>query len=178
MSGRYRRRRYVTKKNKWNLESRCEDSPALTVQPGNQGQNCWYISGTKAYFWNYLVENTTVPGTRKVKNIQLSMRLNSPMKSVFYAVVYVPEGTMPTVPRITSEGYQPSQYVLMQGMLTDLQPVNKFSRLARNLNAGDSIALIFWADSALNVDSNNVQHPTAGEQYDVSAYTQYAICYN
>ena len=168
------RKKIYGKKNKWNIDSNALYYPVNTAQQGDVGFEYWeFVQGGGAYSWFSIVPYSGTPGTRKVKNIKLSMRLNGANKGIYYAVVYVPEGTIPSVPGVTAEGYQPSQYVLAQGLITDLQPVNIQSRLSRNLNCGDRICLVFWTNTAFN---GNV--PTAGSLGDITIYEQHAICYN
>lgn len=107
------------------------------------------------------------------------MVLNPPLKQLWYALVYCPEGTIPSIPMLTTEGYQPSQYVIMQGMLTDIQPVLHYNKLSRNLNAGDKICLVLFTDQHLNSeDIEHDPHPVLADMNAVSLYMQYAICYN
>ena len=170
----YRYGRRFVKKNKYNIDAFMDAVPAN----GQQGQNptgygYWEIGNNIAYTYVNIVPYTTTPGTRKVKNVRLSMQSRT-LDTVWYALVYVPEGTEPSTPATTVEGYQPSQYVLMQGLLTPEMPVNTRTRLSRNLNAGDRICLLFWTIPALN----NPAGPTAGDISDITVYEQHAICYN
>lgn len=170
---RYGRRIY--KKNKYNIDSYMNTLPPNANQGQNpQGYLYWAIlQNNVAYTYCNIVPYTTTPGTRKVKNVRLSLQSRT-LGTVWYALVYVPEGTEPSVPATTAEGYQPSQYVLMQGLLTPEMPVNARTRLSRNLNSGDRICLVLWSNQLLN----NPQGPTAGDTDDITIYEQHAICYN
>lgn len=103
-----------------------------------------------------LIAPSNVQGTRKCKNFELSL-CGSPWAGegvpteipVSWALVYVPEGTQPGDIRQGALGtpaslYEPSQNVIMSGIwpgnLTSNYKVK--TRLARNLNSGDSIYLI------------------------------------
>lgn len=105
-----------------------------------------------------IVPVTNVYGTRKVKNFTLNLSIaNFTNTPVVYALVYVPEGTSPSA--LTTQGndvteqgvttsiaqlYKPNQNVIMQGIIVpgDPRPVIQKSRLARNLDSGDSICLL------------------------------------
>lgn len=92
-------------------------------------------------------------GVRKCKNFELSM-VSEPWDGedtapLYWALVYVPQGTTPSPMNIGAESttaslYEPNQNVIMTGIwpgnLTSMYRVK--TRLARNLNAGDSIALL------------------------------------
>lgn len=104
-----------------------------------------------------IVAPAVTQGIRKVKNISLSIapiitnasgdQLSMPVR---YALVYVPEGTNPSSLQ-TGAGvnslYEPNQNVIMQGSFLSGQPYRSWTRLARNLNSGDSIFLIMVANS-------------------------------
>ncbi|QYM90072.1 hypothetical protein [Circoviridae sp.] len=106
-------------------------------------------------------------GVRKCKNFELSLT-GSPFvpaaggegpaiqAPIFYALVYVPQGTEASQINIGSPDacaslYEPNQNVILAGVWPgDLKaPFTKKTRLARNLNSGDSIQLIL-ATSTLN----------------------------
>lgn len=92
-------------------------------------------------------------GVRKIKNFTFSASVT---EVVAFALVFVPEGTNSSplalgVNQIVS-AYEPNQNVIMKGILIPSQPQNFFSRLARNLNSGDTIVLLL--DNATNNDTN------------------------
>lgn len=99
-----------------------------------------------------LVPSISQQGVRKTKNYTLSLYCSAiGEKSVplQFVLVYVPEGTTPSALTIgtdtaTSSLYEPNQNVILQGsILAGGSIVQRFStRLARNLNSGDSIQLI------------------------------------
>lgn len=95
-------------------------------------------------------------GVRKCKNFELSLTgtpftagdtiAHAPM---FFALVYVPQGTEPSQisignPDACASLYEPNQNVIMCGVWpSDLTaPFIKKTRLARNLNSGDRIVLV------------------------------------
>lgn len=100
-------------------------------------------------------------GVRKCKNFELTLtggpftRSSNGDKStppLLYALVYVPQGTKPSAINLGSYDapaslYEPNQNVIMSGVWPgDLTaPFVKKTRLARNLNSGDSIALLLTA---------------------------------
>lgn len=98
-------------------------------------------------------------GVRKCKNFELTLTgtpfvpttADQPQQAVplFWALVYVPQGTEPSQINIGSYEapaslYEPNQNVIMSGVWpADLTaPYVKRTRLARNLNSGDSIAFV------------------------------------
>nr|QYM90080.1 hypothetical protein [Po-Circo-like virus] len=122
-------------------------------------------AAVKGNWYQTLITAIDQQGVRKCKNFELSLTggaflpqaggegIQSP---IFYALVYVPQGTDPSNINIGSPDapaslYEPNQNVIMSGVWPgDLTaPFVKKTRLARNLNSGDSIALVL-ASSALN----------------------------
>lgn len=102
-----------------------------------------------------------VLGTRKVKNFTLRIIaeqtaytdnsggqpvITFDRSRVAFALVYVPEGTTPSALQFGVQNnptslYEPNQNVIMSGIIDSLQCYSFKTRLARNLNAGDQIAL-------------------------------------
>lgn len=128
-----------------------------------------YSNETYNYAGEYTVANAAVKnvwsetlisaidtqGVRKCKNFELSLT-GSPFSNaqgithapMFYALVYVPQGTEPSQinignPDSAASLYEPNQNVIMAGVWpSDLTaPFVKKTRLARNLNSGDRIVL-------------------------------------
>ena len=113
-----------------------------------------------------LVPSTTVQGTRKVKNMTLSISASSLATPMVGAVVYVPAGTnCSTIAHPAANGdpaslYEPNQNVIQQFVLNPVEAdslvnttVQRFrTRLARNLESGDEIRLVlsplYASDSA------------------------------
>lgn len=102
---------------------------------------------------NVIVPATDVQGTRKVKYFDLTFCAagsDTPVASggFTYALVFVPEGyeynhiSIPLT-GASSSIYEPSQYVISQGVL-DFSggPLHFRSPLSRNLNSGDRIVLV------------------------------------
>ena len=110
--------------------------------------------------WNEtLISAIDQQGVRKCKNFELSLTgtpfvngdniAHAPM---FFALVYVPQGTEPSQisignPDACASLYEPNQNVIMCGVWpSDLTaPYIKKTRLARNLNSGDRIVLVMSA---------------------------------
>ena len=131
-----------------------------------------------------IVPETQILATRKVKN--LTIRLNVAQISftlhgqatdlsshdapfnVLFAAVYVPQGTTPDVLHIANvptQGtvttavslYEPNQNVIMSGMINPYQPTTVKTRLARNLNSGDQVYLVFLLSyNTLDLDDLNL----------------------
>lgn len=155
------RRRYA-RRNKYNINSyiwnNIPSNAWTSIAPGS----------TINYSTLDVVPNSAVGGTRKVKRFQIHMALPSNLgQSFFWALVYVPEGTSVTKPTVSGEGYQPTQYVLAQGILAPQVPVHFNTPIARNINQNDSVKLLVWSD--FGGDPTTV---------GMTGYVQYAICYN
>lgn len=108
-------------------------------------------------------------GTRKVKNFTLTIATDS-ASPILWALVYVPEGTkVSSIPfpdgNIVSL-YEPNQNVIMSGMVSDDNFSRVRSRLARNLNSGDAIYLMFRSNFYESEGQVNLQ-----------GVLNYAICY-
>lgn len=114
-------------------------------------------AGVKNNWSETLISAIDTQGVRKCKNFELSLTgtpftnaqnqiAHAPM---FFALVYVPQGTEPSQinignPDACASLYEPNQNVIMSGVWpSDLTaPFVKKTRLARNLNSGDRIVLV------------------------------------
>ena len=143
---RYRRRRrsYAISRPVKAVKYSAETYAAYIVHDASNIQNQSCIVFTPA---------SDVLGTRKCKNFTLS--LTSPLTvPVAFALVFVPQGTQPsqiTAGTQPSSGvwpaaslYEPNQNVILSGTFGGPgTTVERFkTRLARNLNSGDYIALV------------------------------------
>lgn len=177
---RYRRRRFYRKKNKWSIEQR----------PSFIAGNGWSTASDE--FLNRqalipIVSATTQEGVRKVKNFTISITtplftatgvstgtVNQYNNVFYYALIYLPEGVTANELSSTGDLYQPSQNVMKAGIVNSQNgKIRVFSRLARNLNAGDSIYLLIGTNQ--NMLSTLV---TGDNRQRFNVLTQYAICYN
>lgn len=164
----YRRRRIYRKKNKWSIEQR----------PGFIKGNGWSTAADEylnKQAFIPIVEATAQEGVRKAKNISISLATpqsaltNAPF---YWALVYLPEGQSARELSSTGQLYQPSQYVISSGIVSNEQGKMRISsRLARNLNQGDSIYLLIGTNSAF---LSNVTDAS----YRFNYLVRYAICYN
>ena len=160
------RRRY-TKKNKYNIET----------NPGIIPTASWYSPATDEAF-NFSYNETVVPsseveGVRKVKNLTISVAYasSSTQRPIFWALVYVPEGTVPNYLNSVGDLYQPSQWVLASGILNTIEGKSRiYTPLSKNLNKGDKIVL------CLGTEGSSTTTPSA--PYDISYLVRYAICFN
>ena len=166
----YRRRRYSrgtrsVKSVKYSNETYCQNVP-----------NTIAVADWNDTLMLNLVPAAPVAGMRKAKNFTLSMQYSGFQCPIAFALVYVPEGQAPqqinraawsessTAP---TSLYEPNQNVIMQGLL----PVTSNSRqefrtrLARNLNSGDTIFLCL----------RPIQDINATAQF--TAQLNFAICY-
>lgn len=127
-----------------------------------------------------MIAPTNVQGTRKCKNFELSLcggawnDSDDTLTPIVWALVYVPEGTEPNSIRqgplaSPASFYEPSQNVIMSGVwpATVTSNYKVKTRLARNLNSGDSIYLLLHTGGPM---SN-------GASKNVIANLNYAIAY-
>lgn len=124
-----------------------------------------------------LIAATTIQGMRKCKNFELKINVDPNAaepsnNAIIYALVYVPENTQAGQLFLgdtdASNLYQPSQNIIMSGYAkpgNSIVNINR-TRLARNLNQGDSIQLVLLP----------VQSMVDGI-YAVSVTLNYAITY-
>ena len=166
MVRRYRRSYRSGNRDKYSIEN------TVTVTPSNI-QNWDLIEGSdinpqSRQFRVQIVTPSPTEGMRKVKHLTLSFSGQTEAK-IFYAIVYVPAGYEPNSLNLPLSGgsvslYEPNQYVMSSGVL-DFQggPLRIRSPLSRNLNSGDSIALVMATDSELT------------SSYSIAINTTYAI---
>lgn len=143
MPRRYRRRSYRLMR------------PVKTTKYSNE-TTATYVSYRFLPDENYkttFTPESSVMGTRKVKNFTLSIIAGTPIP-FYFALVYVPEGTTASNLNYgkTLDGnvltslslYEPNQNVILSGIFGGAaNQVYRFkSRLARNLNSSDSIQLV------------------------------------
>ena len=136
-----------------------------------------YSVQQKAFYFNApsasttsveVVPATTVEGMRKVKHITCTVS-GAGQVSIFWALVYVPQGTTPGVLNVATTGdftslYEPNQFVMNCGVADpDAGPIRVWSPLSRNLNDGDRIILL-------------VSHQAASA-LSLAALCRYAITY-
>lgn len=94
-----------------------------------------------------IVNQANALGMRKAKNFNISL-VNLWTIPLQFALVYVPQGTgfnqlqTGTIENAASI-YEPNQSVILSGLALPGVITNKSTRLARNLNSGDQIYLIF-----------------------------------
>lgn len=118
-------------------------------------------------------------GMRKAKNFSLKiytpeLTLHTPDGNVdkegaiVWALVFVPQGTnvqgLQLGNNTSASLYEPNQNVIMSGVVCSNQITNAKTRLARNMNAGDAIYLVFQSYN------NN-------SDYSIGATLNYAIAY-
>jgi len=100
-----------------------------------------------------VVPASNLQGMRKVKH--LTVNLTCDAEHLYWALVYVPQGTDPN-PIVYSEVpgtgfYEPNQFVMNCGVVDpSAGPVRISSPISRNLNSGDSIRLILANESAVD----------------------------
>ena len=124
-----------------------------------------------------LIPPSDLYGMRKIKNITISFASNNTQtygQQFYYSIVYVPQGydvqslTTPSEDSTAISMYSANQFVMSCGLIElSAGPIRINSRLARNLNSGDSIALI----------CKQVAFDTAAA-IPINALATYAVCYS
>lgn len=123
-------------------------------------QNAAGAQGSHGLFTLPVIPNAIggVLGTRKCKNFTLRLCAEQTMYDdqanqtfdrarVAFALVFVPEGTNPSNIQFGAGNnpaslYEPNQNVILSGIIDSNQTYAFKTRLARNLNAGDTIVLV------------------------------------
>ena len=125
-----------------------------------------------------IVPPTDVYGTRKVKNIDISLTTDLLSAPLVCALVYCPEGTLASTFSLgegTSSLYEPNQNIIGQFVIpangeANAPQITRFkTRLARNLDSGDTIVLIFGSLTGI---SANAETPVR-----IAGTVNYAIKY-
>lgn len=145
-----------------------------------QPDNNYSFIGTGVDF----VGASNVSGMRKVKNFTIEINptlvnANNELVQIpfLWAIVYVPEGQNPSPNFGNNSGggslYEPNQNVIMSGTgVTSQSSYRKYTRLARNLNSGDRIYILFRLFDTLNIGAN------ANYKFYMGTSINYAICYS
>lgn len=173
MPRRYRRRHRYTvarplKTTKYSSETYCSQFNIVN----NQG-----VQGSHGLFVLPVIPNAIggVLGTRKAKNFTLRLCSEPTLYDdqtnqsfdrarVAFALVFVPEGTNPSNIQFGAGNqaaslYEPNQNVIISGIIDSNQTYSFKTRLARNLNAGDNIALVLGDLTALQTTGDSTNTP-------------------
>ena len=131
----YKKKYYHSSRDKYSVEH-----TAFELAPAAAGQVSQVV-----------VAPSTTQGMRKVKHLTISMGSNagSGGNRIFWALVYVPQGT--SVGTINTAGslYEPNQFVMGCGVFDfDAGPLRVKCPLSRNLNSGDSIYFVMDTGAA------------------------------
>ena len=156
-SRRYKKVRYSNETSTFNINSTiaAESTASFPIYSGVLGKT--------------LVSAAQIQGTRKVKNMTLSISTSQIPVPVLCTVVYVPQGTDPGSITINGSGntnpsslYEPNQNVIMQFVLNPVYDngegscVQRFkTRLARNLDSGDTIKLVMAPATSMSQQLDN-----------------------
>ena len=101
-----------------------------------------------------IVPATTTEGMRKVKHLTCNLTQvvsggSNAESNLFWALVYVPQGTTAGALNIATAGatpgsmYEPNQFVMNCGVVDpSAGPIRMHSPISRNLNDGDKITLL------------------------------------
>jgi len=94
-----------------------------------------------------IVPGSDVEGMRKVKHLTVSVASETDVGSFYWALVYVPQGTVPGNINVGATGasgmYEPNQFCMNCGVVDpSAGPIRFTSPVSRNLNDGDSIYLL------------------------------------
>ena len=131
--------RYAKKtyKNFKNRDKYSVEQTSFKLTTGDQTINELYQAVTT------IVPATVVQGMRKVKHLTVSLGTTGNIGLIYWALVYVPAGYTPNYINSVGEMYEPNQFVMNCGLIdTDAGPQRISSPISRNLNSGDSIALV------------------------------------
>lgn len=134
------RSRYILpKRSKYSVEQR-----SFRIIPSSTAVNQLYQVST------VLVDAVAVQGMRKVKHLTINLTPVNMGGSggdfvgpVYWAIVYVPQGTTVGALNLNNSLYEPNQYVMNCGVVDpSAGPIRFSSPVARNLNSGDAIYLV------------------------------------
>lgn len=132
------RSRYIrAPRNKYSVEQKTFQTTLPSTQINNLNQTSLQ-----------LVEPITIQGMRKVKHLMINLALtgttsNDAMNPLYWAIVYVPQGTTVGNMQLNGTMYEPNQYVMNCGVVDPTAgPIRFSSPLSRNLNSGDAIYLL------------------------------------
>ena len=121
-----------------------------------------------------LIPSVANQGTRKVKNFDLQFMYETLPFPVAFALVYVPEGQEASSLTLSASGtpaslYEPNQNVIMSGILppSATNTIHYRTRLARNLNSGDTIQLVL----------KGISNTSEAAEFGFYAQLNYAIAY-
>jgi hypothetical protein len=138
-------RRYARRQN-WrsNRDKYSKENTGFRFQTPTTTTNGLYQSSV------VLVPAVNTQGMRKVKHITVSLSTTAGQSDteIFWAIVYVPQGTNPnplfsTSSSVSGSMYEPNQFVMNCGLVDpSAGPIRFRSVLSRNLNSGDSIYLV------------------------------------
>ena len=130
--------------------------PLKTVKYSNETYNVTNTISIASggYIYTPLVSASDVQGVRKAKNFTLKV-FYAGSTPLMFVLAYVPEDQKPqAINRGSSTGavslYEPNQNVIMSGYIVpnNSQAQTFRTRLARNLNSGDSIQIALACASA------------------------------
>ncbi|APG55808.1 Cap [Circular ssDNA virus sp.] len=143
-----------------------------------------YDGSTPGTKYITLIDAISQTGMRKVKNFTLSITQSTvhnssgatkAASSFVYALIYLPDGVSVTSLNVGSGSnsvslYEPNQNVIMSGVCSsDNGQLRLSTRLARNLNSGDKILLLFRP--------SNTAPGTSGDYVNISSICNYSISF-
>lgn len=143
-----------------------------------------YDDSTPSTKYVTLIDAISQTGMRKVKNFTISITQspvydsNEAVKNTsafVYALIYLPDGVSATALNVGSGQnsvslYEPNQNVIMSGVCSsDNGQLRLSTRLARNLNSGDKILLLFRPANSATGDN--------GDYVNVSTICNYSISF-
>lgn len=170
MSRYYRRYPYTARKQKYSNETIAFNTQLTATNDGNDSfPENWSEDEPPRLLSRGLliVPATNILGNRKVKNFTLKLTANGNDDQIFGALVYVPEGTMTSELQVGGAFqslYEPNQNVICTFIIppntlrnndetiaqqTAPTQIVVSNRLARNLNTGDCIALVFASPNGI-----------------------------
>ena len=165
----YRRRRGFLKRSKYSNETVVLSGSVQIAGGENKVFPVYNVEGqTKT--GTVLVAPADLQGTRKVKNMLLTINSSGNSQPIVGCVVYLPAGTSPSsietgASYLAGSMYEPNQNVIMQFVLppnlnNSIDNVLRVkTRLARNLDSGDKLLLVckyIGVNSRSDTDNVNI----------------------
>ena len=140
----------------------------ITFTPDQPLLNGLYQSGSN------IVPASSVQGTRTVGNFTITVPVpgNQSLSEIFWALVYIPQGTtanslFATTSSVEGSLYEPNQFVIASGVSDNSAgPIRIHTRMKRNLQSGDAVSLIIGCTQLIQ------------SEFPIRALVSYSIKYN
>ena len=139
------------KKTNWSHENK---GVTITFDANQAIVNGLYQSGSN------IVPAVNVQGTRTVGNFTISLPVpaNQNASEIFWALVYIPQGTtanslFATTGNLDGSLYEPNQFVIASGVSDNSAgPIRIHTRMKRILHSNDAVSLIIGSTQKYGTD--------------------------